>query len=254
MNEICPIYGNKKIINTRDGSYTFYSMEYNESYKTKSVGAFTESMHKFVYGTDLINRAKEKDIRILDICFGVGMNISASFDMAIKNNISNKIHIVSVEKDYSLINLVKNLDFLFPSIGYKKVQHELTKIYSSYGNIYSNHKDFNIQKHNSIIENKDFYRNLSMELYIQDAVEFIYSLNSTFDVIYFDPFSKKHNIEMWSDNMFIKLYSLLNSGGVLTTYGASKSIKESLSNAGFQVSSLSSIGYRHQPATKAIKL
>ena len=47
------IYGNKKIINTRDGSYTFYSMEYNESYKTKSVGAYTESLHKFVNGTNI---------------------------------------------------------------------------------------------------------------------------------------------------------------------------------------------------------
>lgn len=254
MNIPAPIYGNKKIINTRDGSYTFYSMEYNESYKTKSVGAYTESMHKFVYGTDLINRAKEKDIRILDICFGVGMNISATFDTAIKNNITNKIHVVSVEKDYSLINLVKNLEFLFPNLGYKKVQHELTKIYSSYGNIHSNHNNREINKHNMLIENKDFYSNLSLELYIQDAVEFIYSLNTPFDIIYFDPFSKKHNSEMWSDNMFLKLYSILNKGGVLTTYGASKSIKESISGAGFAVESLPSIGHRFQPATKAIKL
>ncbi len=52
------IYGNKKIINTRDGSYTFYSMEYNESYKTKSVGAYTESLHKFVNGTN--NRKSQR--------------------------------------------------------------------------------------------------------------------------------------------------------------------------------------------------
>ena len=74
-----------------------------------------------------------------------------------------------------------------------------------------------------------------------------------FDVIYFDPFSKKHNSEMWSDDMFCKLYSLLETGGVLTTYASGKGIKESLVNAGFSISSLVSLGTRYQPATKAVK-
>ena len=84
-------------------------------------------------------------------------------------------------------------------------------------------------------------------------IDFIYSLNHKFDVIYFDPFSKKHNSEMWSDNMFCKLHSLLETGGVLTTYASGKSIKESLVNAGFSISSLVSLGARYQPATKAVK-
>ena len=54
--------------------------------------------------------------------------------------------------------------------------------------------------------------------------------------------------------MFLKLNSLLYKGGVLTTYASSKTIKESLVNAGFQISSLQSIGARFQPATKAIKI
>ncbi len=221
------IYGNKKIINTYDGSYTFYSMEYNESYKTKSVGAYTESLHKFINGTGIIKKAKEKDILLLDICFGIGLNLATTFDCAIKNNIINKIHAISVEKDESLINIIKNTHILMPNKGYKILKH--------------------------LLDNQ-VYNNFSLSLHIQNAIDFIYSLNYKFDVIYFDPFSKKHNSEMWSDEMFYKLYSLLNKGGVLTTYAASKSIKESLWKAGFMVSSLPSIGLRYQPATKAEKL
>ena len=55
-------------------------MEYNESYKTKSVGAYTESLHKFVKGTNIIERAKEKEVRVLDICFGVGLNLAVTID------------------------------------------------------------------------------------------------------------------------------------------------------------------------------
>lgn len=220
------IYGDKKIINTYDGSYTFYSMEYNESYKTKSVGAYAESLHKFVNGTEIIKRAEKEDVRVLDICFGLGLNLAVTLDEAIKNNIKNKIHIVSVEKDASLLHIVKNTHILMPNAGYKVLRKLL---------------------------NNGKYNNFSLEYYIQDAVEFIYSLNHKFDVIYFDPFSKKHNGEMWSDNMFKKLYSLLNNNGVLTTYASSKAIKESFINAGFQISSLISLGSRYQPATKAVK-
>ena len=202
-------------------------MEYNESYKTKSVGAYTESLHKFVKGTNIIERAKEKEVRVLDICFGVGLNLAVTIDEALKHNITNRIHAVSVEKDSSLINIVKNTYILMPVNGYKLLRNLL---------------------------NNNIYNNFSLELYIQDAVDFIYSLNHKFDIIYFDPFSKKHNSEMWSDNMFHKLYSLLERGGVLTTYASSKSIKESLANAGFSISSLVSLGSRYQPATKAVKL
>lgn len=202
-------------------------MEYNESYKTKSVGAYTESLHKFVNGTNIIERAKEKEVRVLDICFGVGLNLAVTIDEALKHNITNRIHAVSVEKDSSLINIVKNTHILMPVKGYKLLRNLL---------------------------NNNIYNNFSLELYIQDAVDFIYSLNHKFDIIYFDPFSKKHNSEMWSDNMFHKLYSLLEKGGVLTTYASSKSIKESLANAGFSISSLVSLGSRYQPATKAVKL
>lgn len=220
------IYGDKKIINTYDGSYTFYSMEYNESYKTKSVGAYAESLHKFVNGTEIIKRAEKEDVRVLDICFGLGLNLAVTLDEAVKNNIKNKIHIVSVEKDASLLHIVKNTHILIPNAGYKVLRKLL---------------------------NNGKYNNFSLEYYIQDAVEFIYSLNHKFDVIYFDPFSKKHNGEMWSDNMFKKLYSLLNNNGVLTTYASSKAIKESFLNAGFKISSLTSLGSRYQPATKAVK-
>lgn len=204
-------------------------MEYNESYKTKSIGAYTESLHKFINGTSIIKRVKEKDIRLLDICFGIGLNLAVTFDEALKNNITNRIHAISVEKDESLINIVKKTNILMPIRGYNIVRHLL---------------------------NNNIINNFSLELYIQDAVNFIYSLNNKhkFDIIYFDPFSKKHNSEMWSDNMFHKLYSLLEKGGVLTTYASSKSIKNSLINAGFSISSLVSIGTRYQPATKALKI
>ena len=72
--------------------------------------------------------------------------MAVTFDEALKSGITNKIHAVSVEKDATLINIVKNTHILMPSNGYKVVR--------------------------SLLDNKRA-DNFSMELYIQDAVDFI---------------------------------------------------------------------------------
>ncbi len=227
MNFPATIYGDKKIIRTFDGSFTFYSMGYQESYKTKSVGAYTESLHKFVNGSNIINMLQIKDVRLLDICFGIGLNLSATIDKFFTNNIQNKLHAVSVELDYSLINLVNHHSMLFPKLGYDILRKSL--------------------KNGS-------YKNFSLELHICNAVEFIKNLTGKFDVIYFDPFSKKHNPEMWSQEIFSKLYSILDDKGRLVTYATSKSIKSVMENVGFKLTQIQSIGSRYQPSLYAEKL
>ena len=226
MNYVAQINGNKKIIRTNDGSFTFYSINYQESYKTKSVGAYTESLHKFINGSNIVERLKYSDIHLLDICFGTGLNIATTIDKVFENNCKNKLHIVSVELDYSLLNLVNNMQILFPYNGYNILRQCLKNGY---------------------------YKNISLDLHIRNAVDFIVALNGKFDVIYFDPFSKKHNPEMWTEDIFSKLYSLLNNNGCLVTYASSKTIKNSFKNVGFNLVEINSIGSRYQPSMRAEK-
>ena len=220
------IYGDKKIIRTTDGSFTFYSMGYNESYKTKSVGAYTESLHKFVNGSNIINVLKHKDVRLLDICFGIGMNLAATADKMVSDGCKGRLHAVSVELDYSLPYLVSQMPALFPCVGYNIIRKAL--------------KD-------------GMCGNFSMELHLMNALKFIKELSGKFDVIYFDPFSKKHNPEMWTDEVFSIMYNLLDDKGRLVTYASSKVIKESMIKVGFKLTEVSSIGSRYQPSLYAEK-
>ncbi len=226
MNLPAPIYGDKKIICTSDGSFTFYSLGYGESYKAKSVGAYTESLHKFVNGSGVIDFLRRGDVRLLDICFGIGMNLAATIDKMLSSGCSGRLHAVSVEKDSALPGLVAGAPLLFPRGGYSALREAMKNGRSG---------------------------NFSLELHIKDALSFINSLSGRFGVIYFDPFSKKHNPEMWTKEVFERMYDLLEDGGRLVTYASGKTIKAVMKEAGFRLTEVYSIGSRYQPSLYAEK-
>ena len=62
-------------------------------------------------------------------------------------------------------------------------------------------------------------------------------LNQTFDVIFYDAFSPNAQPELWSIDIFQRMYRLLNTNGILVTYCAKGVIKRNLRDAGFQVDS-----------------
>ena len=59
-----------------------------------------------------------------------------------------------------------------------------------------------------------------------------------FDVVYFDAFSPAVQPEMWSRDIFAKLYEAMNQGAVLTTYCAKGAVRRILQNVGFVVERL----------------
>lgn len=74
------------------------------------------------------------------------------------------------------------------------------------------------------------------------AMEF----NRTFDIVYFDAFSPDTQPELWTANVFSKLYGAINPGGILVTYSAKGSVKRALREAGFEVERLpGALGKRH---------
>ncbi|OYU84749.1 MAG: hypothetical protein CFE24_05485 [Flavobacterium sp. BFFFF2] len=74
----------------------------------------------------------------------------------------------------------------------------------------------------------------------------------TFDLIYFDAFGFQVQPELWTLNMFQKMYKALKNGGVLVTYACRTPIIKALKEAGFTVSKIPGpIGKREM--TRAVK-
>jgi tRNA U34 5-methylaminomethyl-2-thiouridine-forming methyltransferase MnmC len=60
-------------------------------------------------------------------------------------------------------------------------------------------------------------------------------LETLFDVVYFDAFAPSKQPEMWTIDLFTKVFQAMNMGGVLTTYSSAGFVKRNLKAAGFRL-------------------
>lgn len=226
-----------KQVLTKDGSVTFYSEEYMETYHSVS-GAVEESLRKFAEPCGIRELAISGHVRILDICFGLGYNSCAAIDTALKENPECRIEIVALEKDIKILDEIKNLN---PSFKNYKIIKDLIKN--------ENHKIIqDLIKNNFKFKN----RNIEMELMVGRAEETITSIkNIKFNAVFLDPFSPPKNPELWTLHFLKNARDLMEKGATLATYSCAKKVRENLKASGFIVKDGSVVG-RRAPATVAV--
>jgi len=70
--------------------------------------------------------------------------------------------------------------------------------------------------------------------------------DTIFDVIFFDAFAPDTQPELWTVDVFRKLYTHTAPGGILVTYSAKGTVKQALREAGYEVKRLpGALGKRH---------
>ena len=122
-----------------------------------------------------------------------------------------------------------------------------------------------LQVPKSIKQEFDSFRNLveklkitdennnTIKLIIGDALQNMDQLPDNFiDRVFFDPFSPQKQPEMWSAEIFLKVYEKMKMGGKLSTYSCAKWIRENMKAAGFTVVDGPVVG-RKSPATIGMK-
>lgn len=207
MPNLVPIRNNNKPLITADGSISLYSIEYSEGYRAKSVGAFTESLHKFYNASGIEQMLMRQDVRLLDICLGGGSNLAVTLDRLADIDTPFRLHIVTVEKQSSLFGTICENTFMWPYRGYERLRELIRNGQSG---------------------------NVRLDIAIGDAKEIIAQMPLMFDVVYFDPFGKRKNPDMWTVDVFRDVYSLLNKGGRVATYSSAKSVRSDFCEAGFR--------------------
>jgi len=197
---------NIQIEKTADGSHTFFVPELNEHYHSVN-GALTESKHVFIDAG--LNQIDKKEISMLEIGFGTGLNAILSYREAKLKNI--RIHYTAIE--------------LYP----------LDKIQTSQLN-FSDEIGIN----NSVFESLH-----SCEWDQDVCIDPLFTLhkikgdltktrfNRKFDLIYFDAFAPDKQPEMWTPEIFSHLFEQTNPNGILTTYCAKGEVRRMLQAAGY---------------------
>jgi tRNA U34 5-methylaminomethyl-2-thiouridine-forming methyltransferase MnmC len=203
----------REIIQTLDGSTTIHIEEWDECYHSKH-GAIQEAQHVFIKNG--LSLFENKHVSILEIGFGTGLNAFITFLEAKKLNqtidyVGVEAYPISADEVLSM-NYVAELNAANESVIFKTM-HE-----SNWG------EEINLSKDFSLIKRKQFF----------EAIEDI----EKFDLIYFDAFGYRVQPELWSTEIFQKMYNALKPNSVLVTYAARGVVKRSMIEVGFSVEKL----------------
>lgn len=204
---------NKRIIiETEDKSFTIFDEKYNEIFHSKK-GALTESIHVFINSGLKPKLEENQEINILEIGFGTGLNAL----LTLKESLNIKVNYVSLEAYPISKELWSKLDYqkYFDS----ETQNHFFKLHEVKWDKYQSINDtFYLKKINTKLED--------------------FKTNEKFDLIYFDAFSPDKQPELWTQEIFQKMYSLMKKDALLVTYCAKGQVRRNLIASGLKVEKL----------------
>lgn len=214
---------------TADGSFTFFSHEFGESFHSH-FGARQESFLKFAVPTQLPLKAHKPTVRLLDVCYGLGYNTAAALQTIWTVNPNCYIEVIGLELN-TAVPQAAIAHHLFDNWEYEYTQI-LTEL---------------------AFEHQLVQDRLKATLLIGDArnlIKLIHQSGFKADAIFLDPFSPPHCPQLWTIE-FIKLLSLcLDIDGLLATYSCAAAVRTALLAAELQIGSTPPVG-RKTPGTVA---
>ncbi|MDR9417796.1 tRNA (5-methylaminomethyl-2-thiouridine)(34)-methyltransferase MnmD [Gracilimonas sp.] len=209
-----------EIHQTKDGSSTLYSSQFDQFYHNPN-GAASESLYVF-FETSGLNRylKSAESLTILEIGFGTGLNFLLLLDLVKTYNLSIPIKFYSIEafpidpqvaEEINFSDHLKNpeLNILLPEI-FSELKSGI--------NLIKPFDNLPIELHLFVGNFEDF------------TPENLYT-----DFIFHDPFSPDVNPELWTSEVFEKLYHWSSSEAMLTTYCAASKARGAMCAAGWHV-------------------
>jgi tRNA U34 5-methylaminomethyl-2-thiouridine-forming methyltransferase MnmC len=213
---------------TDDGSYTFFSQEYGETYHSIS-GARQEAEKKFIESCQIIQKAREQpSLKLLDICYGLGYNTAASLTAIWTANLNCRVELIALEIDeqvpQSAIDQGLLENWIWP------VPQVLATLAA---------------------EKQLATPQLQARLLIGDARQTLQQVQKYyFDAIFLDPFSPTKCPQLWTVEFLSRVARCLSPTGYLATYSCAASVRTALQMAGLSIGATQGVG-RRSPGTVA---
>lgn len=209
----------RKIVTTADGSSTIQLVDWDEQYHSMH-GAIQEARHVFLKtGLDYwrSENSKEKEINILEIGFGTGLNALLTAMHLEETGINVQYKGVEAypvaPEEIAQLNYITQLER------------------PDYAAFFQQMHDCPWSEKNALSGKFHSYK---LKEHFQDLKE----EDNMYDLIYFDAFGAQVQPELWDAVIFRKMYNALKSGGVLVTYSAKGSVRRAMQEVGFTVERL----------------
>lgn len=199
---------------TADGSHTIQIDELNVTYHSKH-GAIQESRHVFIdAGISYLHQIKGlKEYQILEMGFGTGLNALLTSIFADRMGIHVSYHSIEAfpltADEISVLNYGTQLQ-------QKSIFSQMHA--ATWNTVMPIHSKFELYKHHCKLNT--------------------FVTQERFNIIYYDAFAPTAQPELWTVEVFEKLYNLLKPEGILVTYCSKGVVRRAMETAGFRVTKL----------------
>ncbi len=194
---------------TEDGSQTLFVPSLDEHYHSVK-GALTESLHIFIRMG--LQECRAAEPRVLEVGFGTGLNALLTLQEG-----KRVVHYTTLERFPLPLEVVEKLDY--PALVSAEAASSFLALHRGPWNQWVQiTPDFHLRKMET-----DFTT---------------LQLKEKYDVIYFDAFAPEKQPEMWSQEIFQRMFECLDTDGILVTYCAKGEVRRMLQRAGFTVERL----------------
>jgi tRNA U34 5-methylaminomethyl-2-thiouridine-forming methyltransferase MnmC len=218
---------------TADGSFTFFSSEFDETFHSNQ-GAIAEALLKFVEPTQLRQKAQMDRVCLLDICYGLGYNTAVALEVIWQVNPDCLVEVIALESDLAVPqSAIAHLDChpvsFWHNLEVKSVMTALAEV-------------------QEIATSK-----IHARLLVGDARNTLQEVkNSGFlaDAIFLDPFSPPKCPQLWTVEFINLVSQCLKLEGRLATYSCAAAVRQALLLAKLYLGATNPVG-RRSPGTVA---
>ena len=218
----------RKLIVTKDGSHSISVPEMNVTYHSV-YGAIQESRHLYIEaGLKSIRPLQAaRCINIFEMGFGTGLNALLTLIEAEKQQL--KIHYTAAEpyplqpEEAAALNYCDQL-----------TREDLKPVFQQ---LHEGEweKDIAITPFFTLYKIKDNLVSLSTCLAGPNGLLWSRQAYQHFNLIYFDAFAPAAQPELWTREIFEKLFLMMKPGGILVTYCSKGNVRRAMEAAGFKV-------------------
>ncbi|MBC8034414.1 MAG: tRNA (5-methylaminomethyl-2-thiouridine)(34)-methyltransferase MnmD [Chitinophagaceae bacterium] len=202
----------RQLIITNDGSHSISIPDSGISYHSMH-GAIQESTHIFIDAglKELLKTRNE--ISIFEVGLGTGLNALLTFIATAGFPV--KVYYETVETNPVEDAMVTTINYT-EILGRPDLQHLFLQIHQL---------PWNSPQH--LADNFYFYKRNA------DVADLIFT--TTYNLVYFDAFAPDVQPELWTTEVFKKLYDALEQGGLMLTYCSKVTVRKAMEAAGFLV-------------------
>jgi len=203
----------KKIILSEDGSHSIELIGQNEQYHSVH-GAIQESKHVYIkHGLEKIAQS-QSEINILEVGMGTGLNVLLTWLYAIEHDLKIK---------YIAIEAYPIEEHIWSKLNYPQLLRN-----SEAADIFRKIHSTNWGIETTL--NKHFHFTKRDEL-IQESI----LPSDNIDVVYYDAFNPDLEPELWTKDVFEKIFKSMKKPSVLSTYSTKGIVKRALKTCGFKI-------------------